>query len=76
MDSVVTPLKADGTHLVLDVKQGLTAWKPSPRNPHGNHGLMIRIEDQDDRSLKPALYIQQPSCGDHDSDQKACECVL
>lgn len=78
MDSVVTPLTTDGTHLALDVRQGLRFWRPTPRNPHGNgsnHGLVIQIEDQDGRPLKPALYIQQPSCGEHDSDQKACECV-
>ncbi|KAL0123080.1 hypothetical protein PUN28_007604 [Cardiocondyla obscurior] len=74
MDSIVTPLTAEGTHLALDVRQGLRFWRPTPRNPHGNgnnHGLVIQIEDQDGRPLKPALYIQQPSCGDHDADEKA-----
>lgn len=79
MDSIVTPLTMEGTHLALDVRQGLRFWRLASRNPHGNgsnHGLVIQIEDQDGRSLKPALYIQQPSCGDHNSDQKACECVV
>lgn len=78
MDSVVTPLTTEGTHLALDVRQGLRFWRLTPRNPHGNgnnHGLVIQIEDQDGRPLKPASYIQQPSCVDHDTDQKACECV-
>ncbi|XP_018303122.1 uncharacterized protein [Mycetomoellerius zeteki] len=74
MDSVVTPLNAEGAHLALDVRQGLRFWRPSPRNPHGNgnnHGLVVQIEDQDGRPLKPALYIQQSSCVDHDFDEKA-----
>ncbi|XP_011648145.1 uncharacterized protein LOC105434200 isoform X1 [Pogonomyrmex barbatus] len=72
MDSVVTPLTAEGTHLALNVKHGLRFWRLTPRNPHGNnHGLVIQIEDQDGRPLKPAQYIQQPSCGDHDMDEKA-----
>lgn len=73
MDSVVTPLNAEGAHLALDVRQGLRFWRPSPRNPHGNgnnHGLVVQIEDQDGRPLKPALYIQQSSCVDHDFDEK------
>ncbi|XP_011161162.2 uncharacterized protein LOC105196766 isoform X1 [Solenopsis invicta] len=76
MDSVVTPLTAKGAPLALDVRQGLRFWRPNPRNPHGNgnnHGLVIQIEDQDGRPLKPALYIQQPSCDDHDSDEKASQ---
>ncbi|XP_018398813.1 PREDICTED: uncharacterized protein LOC108776637 isoform X2 [Cyphomyrmex costatus] len=74
MDSVVTPLNSKGAHLALDVGQGLRFWRPSPRNPHGNgnnHGLVVQIEDQDGRPLKPALYIQQSSCVDHDFDEKA-----
>ncbi|CAL7933314.1 unnamed protein product [Xylocopa violacea] len=74
MDSVVTPLTSRGTHLALDVRQGLRFWRPNPRNSHGNgsnHGLVIQVEDQDGRPLKPALYIQQPSCANQDSDQKA-----
>ncbi|CAD1474125.1 unnamed protein product, partial [Heterotrigona itama] len=74
MDSVVTPLTSRGTHLALDVRQGLRFWRLNPRNPHGNgsnHGLVIQVEDQDGRPLKPALYIQQPSCADQDSEQKA-----
>lgn len=77
MDSVVTPLTSEGTHLALDVRQGLRFWRLASRNPHGNgsnHGLVIQIEDQDGWPLKPALYIQQPSCGDS-PDEKACECV-
>ncbi|XP_011876647.1 PREDICTED: uncharacterized protein LOC105566875 isoform X2 [Vollenhovia emeryi] len=76
MDSIVTPLTAKGSHLALDVRQGLRFWRPTPRNPHGNgnnHGLVIQIEDQENRPLKPALYIQQTSCGDHDSDEKALQ---
>ncbi|XP_067207297.1 uncharacterized protein [Linepithema humile] len=76
MDSVVTPLTTEGTHLALDVRQGLRFWRLTPRNPHGNgnnHGLVVQIEDQDGRPLKPASYIQQPSCVDHDSDQKASQ---
>ncbi|XP_076763626.1 uncharacterized protein LOC143431026 [Xylocopa sonorina] len=74
MDSVVTPLTSRGTHLALDVRQGLRFWRPNSRNAHGNgsnHGLVIQVEDQDGRPLKPALYIQQPSCLNQDSDQKA-----
>ncbi|XP_029168968.1 uncharacterized protein LOC114938955 isoform X2 [Nylanderia fulva] len=77
MDSIVTPLTTYGKQLVLDVRQGLRFWRMVPRSsPHGNgnnHGLVIQIEDQDGRALKPALYIQQPSCADHDSDQKASQ---
>ncbi|XP_043785889.1 uncharacterized protein LOC122711315 isoform X2 [Apis laboriosa] len=76
MDSVVTPLTFKGTHLALDVRQGLRFWRLNPRNSHGsgsNHGLVIQVEDQDGRPLKPALYIQQPSCVDQDSDQKTSE---
>ncbi|CAL1683003.1 unnamed protein product [Lasius platythorax] len=75
MDSIVTPLTTYGKQLVLDVRQGLRFWRMIPRgSPHGNgnnHGLVIQIEDQDGRALKPALYIQQPSCTDHDSNQKS-----
>ncbi|XP_014477429.1 PREDICTED: uncharacterized protein LOC106745924 isoform X2 [Dinoponera quadriceps] len=74
MDSVLTPLTANGGYLVLDVKEALKFWRLPSRNSHGNgsnHGLGIQIEEQaDEKKLKPALYIQQPSCGDHDSDQK------
>ncbi|KAG7209816.1 hypothetical protein KM043_011429 [Ampulex compressa] len=73
MDSVVTSLTPDGTHLALDVRQGLRYWRLNSRNTHGNgsnHGLVIQVEDQDGRPLKPALYIQQPSCAGQDSDQK------
>ncbi|XP_050450110.1 uncharacterized protein LOC126850806 isoform X2 [Cataglyphis hispanica] len=75
MDSIVTPLTSYGKQLVLDVRQGVRFWRMIPRSsPHGNgnnHGLVIQIEDQDGRALKPALYLQQPSCADHDSNQKA-----
>ncbi|XP_076680515.1 uncharacterized protein LOC143375390 isoform X2 [Andrena cerasifolii] len=74
MDSVVTALTSEGTHLALDVRQSLRFWRLNPRNSHGNgsnHGLVIQVEDQDGRPLKPALYIQPPSCADQDSDQKA-----
>lgn len=73
MDSLVTPLTSKGTHLALDVRQGLRFWRLNPRNPHGNggnHGLGIQVEDQDGRPLKPALYIHQPSCSNGDVDQK------
>ncbi|XP_060828089.1 uncharacterized protein LOC132913636 isoform X3 [Bombus pascuorum] len=76
MDSVVTPLTSKGTHLALDVRQSLRFWRLNQRNSHGNgsnHGLVIQVEDQDGRPLKPALYIQQPSCADQDSDQKTSE---
>ncbi|XP_077260402.1 uncharacterized protein LOC143896401 isoform X1 [Temnothorax americanus] len=74
MDSIVTSLTGNDTPLALDVRHGLRAWRPSPRNQHGNnHGLVIEIEDQDGRPLKPAQYIQQPTCGDHDLDKKASE---
>ncbi|CAK9817312.1 hypothetical protein ANTQUA_LOCUS9326 [Anthophora quadrimaculata] len=76
MDSVVTSLTSKGTHLALDVRQGLRFWRLNPRNPHGNgsnHGLVIQVEDQDGKPLKPVLYIQQPSCADQDSDQKTSE---
>lgn len=76
MDSVVTPLTSRGTHLALDVRQSLRFWRLNQRNSHGNgsnHGLVIQVEDQDGRPLKPALYIQQPSCADQDSDQKTSE---
>ncbi|XP_050490295.1 uncharacterized protein LOC126873470 isoform X4 [Bombus huntii] len=78
MDSVVTPLTSRGTHLALDVRQSLRFWRLNQRNSHGNgsnHGLVIQVEDQDGRPLKPALYIQQPSCADQDSDQKAYQRV-
>ncbi|XP_031832723.1 uncharacterized protein LOC116427024 isoform X2 [Nomia melanderi] len=78
MDSVVTPLTAEGTHLALDVRQSLRFWRLNPRNLHGNgsnHGLVVLVEDQDGRPLKPALYIQQPSCTDQDTDQKAYQRV-
>ncbi|XP_011696100.1 PREDICTED: uncharacterized protein LOC105454870 isoform X2 [Wasmannia auropunctata] len=76
MDSIVTPLTAEGSHLVLDVKQSLRFWRPTQRNPHGNnHGLVIQIEDQDGRPLKPALYIKQSSCVENDSDEKAYQRV-
>ncbi|CAK9833521.1 hypothetical protein ANTRET_LOCUS10188 [Anthophora retusa] len=78
MDSVVTSLTSKGTHLALDVRQGLRFWRLNPRNPHGNgsnHGLVIQVEDQDGKPLKPVLYIQQPSCADQDSDQKAYQRV-
>nr|XP_034191596.1 uncharacterized protein LOC117609413 isoform X1 [Osmia lignaria] len=74
MDSVVTPLTSKGTYLALDVRDGLRFWRLNSRSPHGNgsnHGVVVQVEDQDGRPLKPALYIQQPSCADQDSDQKA-----
>lgn len=80
MDSIVKPLTAKGTALALDVRQALNFWQPTPQNPHGNgnnHGLVIQIEDHaSGRPLKPARYIQQLSCGEHNLDKKACECVI
>lgn len=81
MDSVVTPLTSQGSHLALDVRQSLRFWRPSSQTPHSsssNHGMVVQVEDQDGRPLKPAMYIQQPSCqtADADTDDKACECVL
>ncbi|XP_076655059.1 uncharacterized protein LOC143360246 isoform X2 [Halictus rubicundus] len=79
MDSVVTPLTSEGTHLALDVRQCLRFWRMNSRNPHGsgsNHGLVVLVEDQDGRPLKPALYIQEPSCTqDQTTDQKAYQLV-
>lgn len=73
MDSIVTPLTTYGKQLVLDVRQGVRFWRTISRTSShaNNHGLVIQIEDQDGRALKPALYIQQPSCTDHDSNQKS-----
>ncbi|XP_014208404.1 uncharacterized protein LOC106639356 isoform X2 [Copidosoma floridanum] len=72
MDSIVTPLTSQGGHLALDVRQGLRFWRPPGGNQQqqqthghasgGNHGLVVQVEDQDGRPLKPALYIQEPSC--------------
>lgn len=90
MDSIVTPLTAHGSHLALDVRQGLRVWRPNTAQHGsgggggggggGNHGLVVQVEDQDGRPLKPALYIQEPSCQQapmaDEQDQKACECVL
>ena len=99
MDSIVTPLSSQGSHLVLDVRQGLRFWRPNASTSsngngnnngsqqqqqqpqqqsqhNGNHGLIVQVEDQDGRPLKPALYLQKPSCGEADADEKACECVL
>ena len=82
MDSVVVPLTAQGSHLALDVRQGLRFWKPNSHHGHSNanHGLVVQVEDQDGRPLKPHLYVQQPNCGHSadsksQTDEKACECV-
>nr|XP_033335610.1 uncharacterized protein LOC117225908 isoform X1 [Megalopta genalis] len=78
MDSVVTPLTPEGTHLAMDVRQSLRFWRLNTRNSHGtgsNHGLVVLVEDQDGRPLKPALYIQQPSCTEQATDQKAYQRV-
>ncbi|XP_078035338.1 uncharacterized protein LOC144469205 isoform X2 [Augochlora pura] len=78
MDSVVTPLTPEGTHLAMDVRQSLRFWRLNARNSHGtgsNHGLVVLVEDQDGRPLKPALYIQQPSCTEQAADQKAYQRV-
>ncbi|XP_024941916.1 uncharacterized protein LOC107268957 isoform X2 [Cephus cinctus] len=76
IDSVVTPLTSEGSHLALDVRQSLRFWQLRQRNGHGNgnnHGIVVQIEDQDGRPLKPAEYIQQPSChtAEDDADDKA-----
>ncbi|XP_034951736.1 uncharacterized protein [Chelonus insularis] len=79
MDSVVTPLTSEGSHLALDVRQALRFWRQTPRI-HGsstNHGLVIQVEDQDGRPLKPSLYIQQDSChsSGKNTDNKAYQRV-
>ncbi|XP_011297442.1 uncharacterized protein [Fopius arisanus] len=75
MDSVVTPLTPGGGHLALDVRQALRFWRqPHPSN---NHGILVQVEDQDGKPLKPALYVQQDSChaNDEDTDEKAYQRV-
>ncbi|XP_014236350.1 uncharacterized protein LOC106658758 isoform X1 [Trichogramma pretiosum] len=78
MDSVVVPLSSQGSHLALDVRQGLRFWKPSVQHNHSNgvnHGLVVQVEDQEGRPLKPSLYIQQPSCEASDQDEKAYQFI-
>lgn len=88
MDSIVTPLTSQGSHFALDVRQGLRFWRPAAQQHgsghagnSGNHGLVVQIEDQDGRPLKPSLYIQESNCQDDTTgataqvDDKACECV-
>ncbi|XP_058797210.1 uncharacterized protein LOC131667655 isoform X2 [Phymastichus coffea] len=63
MDSIVTPLTAQGSHLALDVRQALRFWRPNAQqHNNSNHGLVVQVEDQDGRALKPSLYIQEPNC--------------
>ncbi|KAJ8686624.1 hypothetical protein QAD02_022418 [Eretmocerus hayati] len=61
MDSIVTPLTSQGAHLAMDVRQALRTWRPSSGSG-SNHGLVVQVEDQDGKPLKPAQYIQEPSC--------------
>ncbi|XP_003426638.1 uncharacterized protein LOC100678174 isoform X3 [Nasonia vitripennis] len=78
MDSVVMPLTANGSHFALDVRQSLRFWRPSGQTPHSsNHGMVVQVEDQDGKPLKPAMYIQQPSCqaAEADTDDKAYQFV-
>lgn len=79
MDSIVTPLTTQGSHLALDVRQALRFWRPNAQHHNNsNHGLVVQVEDQDGRALKPSLYIQQPNCQtapQRNQDDKACECV-
>lgn len=80
IDSVVTSLKPEGSHLALDVRQALRFWQQTQKT-HGsstnNHGLVIQVEDQDGRPLRPQQYIQQDTChnNENNTDDKACECV-
>lgn len=78
MDSVVTPLTSEGSHLALDVRQALRYWRQVPRihaSGTNNHGLVVQVEDQEGRPLKPALYVQDSCHADDNTDNKACECV-
>lgn len=80
IDSVVIPLTTQGSHWALNVRQALRFWRQNVRNNHNltnNHGLVIQVEDQDGKALKPSQYIQQDSChtSELDEDEKACECV-
>ncbi|XP_011495396.1 PREDICTED: uncharacterized protein LOC105360234 isoform X2 [Ceratosolen solmsi marchali] len=76
MDSIVTPLTSQGSHLALDVRQGLRFWRPNAQHGHtsnSNHGLVVQLEDQDGRPLKPAMYIQEPSCQSSSADSETDE---
>ncbi|XP_074107228.1 uncharacterized protein LOC141532685 isoform X2 [Cotesia typhae] len=77
MDSVVTPLTSEGSHLALDVRQALRYWRQAPRVTSGtnNHGLVVQVEDQDGRPLKPGLFIQRDGCHEENSDNKAYQRV-
>ncbi|XP_063984871.1 uncharacterized protein LOC135166515 isoform X2 [Diachasmimorpha longicaudata] len=81
MDSVVTPLTPAGGHLALDVRQALRFWRQPSRGTHpssnNNHGIVVQVEDQDGRPLKPALYIHQDTCHTNaeDADEKAYQRV-
>ncbi|XP_015111005.1 uncharacterized protein LOC107037134 isoform X2 [Diachasma alloeum] len=81
MDSVVTPLTPAGGHLALDVRQALRFWRQPSRGTHStsnnNHGILVQVEDQDGRPLKPASYMQQDAChtNDEDTDEKAYQRV-
>lgn len=88
MDSIVTPLTSQGSHFALDVRQGLRFLRSGTQQQSsghsgnsGNHGLVVQVEDQDGRPLKPSLYIQEPNCQLDATgvitqvDDKACECV-
>ncbi|CAD6217223.1 GSCOCG00004732001-RA-CDS [Cotesia congregata] len=77
MDSVVTPLTSEGSHLALDVRQALRYWRQAPKVTSGtnNHGLVVQVEDQDGRPLKPGLFIQRDGCQEENSDNKAYQRV-
>ncbi|XP_008550783.1 uncharacterized protein LOC103573462 isoform X1 [Microplitis demolitor] len=78
MDSVVTPLTSEGSHLALDVRQALRYWRQVPRihaSGTNNHGLVVQVEDQEGRPLKPALYVQDSCHADDNTDNKAYQRV-
>ena len=76
----MTALTPQGNHLALDVRQAIRFWRQHSEGSHSsanNHGLMIQVEDQEGKPLKPSLYLQQDSChtSEQNEDDKACECV-
>ncbi|XP_043280724.1 uncharacterized protein [Venturia canescens] len=80
IDSVVIALSSQGSHWALDVRQALRFWRQNLRNTHNlnnNHGLVIQVEDQDGKALRPSQYIHQDSChtSELDEDEKAYQRV-
>ncbi|CAG5092098.1 Protein of unknown function [Cotesia congregata] len=73
----LTPLTSEGSHLALDVRQALRYWRQAPKVTSGtnNHGLVVQVEDQDGRPLKPGLFIQRDGCQEENSDNKAYQRV-